>query len=65
MCRSDTPKERKNSEPDWAVRFDHPMESIREAISSQGWVSGAYSFRALCKTLFELDFTGSGADFGV
>ena len=40
-CLSDTPNERKNSEPDWEVRFDHSMESIRDVISSQGWVSGA------------------------
>jgi hypothetical protein len=41
MYLSDTPKERKNSEPDWEVRFDHSTESIREVISSQGWVPGA------------------------
>ena len=41
MCLSDTPRERKNSEPDWEVRFDHSMWSIREVSSSQGWVSGA------------------------
>ena len=36
MCLSETPKERKNSEPDWEVRFDHSMAPTREAISSQG-----------------------------
>ena len=41
MPLSDTPKERKNSEPDWEVRFDHSMVSIKEVISSHGWVSGA------------------------
>ena len=25
ICLSDTPEERKNSEPDWEVRFDHSM----------------------------------------
>jgi len=41
ICLSDAPKERKKSEPDWEVRFDHSMVSIREEISPQGWVSGA------------------------
>ena len=36
ICLSDTPEERKNSEPDWEVKFDHSMWSIREVISSQG-----------------------------
>ena len=41
ICLWDTPKERKKSEPDWEVRFDHSMVLIREVISSQGWVPGA------------------------
>jgi hypothetical protein len=40
MYLSDTPEERKNSEPDWEVRFDHSMQSIKEVISSQGLVPG-------------------------